>query len=238
MEIIAPIALTYSYIKAPLSPGTPRPTLSAIAPQNMLALAFLIHYTNRALISPLRTPSRSKSHLAVPLAAIAWNLTNGWLIGSYLSSPVAFAYLSSAFSQPRFWLGMTLWAAGLAGNIIHDEILLNLRRNKSDKPKGSANDTKGDKPRYSIPRGLLFEYVTFPNYFCEWVEWAGFALAASPLPSLASKDALFASLTPPWLFFIAEFLVMFPRAWKGHQWYHEKFSDYPKDRRVAIPYIL
>jgi 3-oxo-5-alpha-steroid 4-dehydrogenase 1 len=235
MEIIAPITLSYTYLASPLSLGrVSRPPLASLAPQNILTLAFLAHYVNRALISPLRTPSRSKSHLIVPLAAAAWNLTNGYIMGAYLSSPAAASFLAGAPSQPRFWIGLSLWISGLAGNIIHDEILLNLRRGKNAQDPKS----KGDKPHYSIPRGLLFKYITFPNYFCEWVEWTGFALAAAPVPTFSSRDALFQSLSPPWLFVLAEILVMFPRAWKGHRWYHTRFADYPKDRKVVIPFIL
>jgi 3-oxo-5-alpha-steroid 4-dehydrogenase 1 len=235
MEIVAPITISYVYMLSPLSPtGVSRPALASLAPQNLLVLAFLVHYANRSLISPLRTPSRSKSHLSVPLSAIAWNLTNGYLMGSYLSSPAAATFLLGALHTPRFWIGLSVWALGLAGNIVHDEILLNLRRGKEAKDAGS----KSAKPHYSIPRGLLFEYITFPNYFCEWVEWAGFALAAAPIPSLASRHALFETMSPPWLFLVAEVLVMFPRAWKGHQWYHGRFPDYPKNRKVVVPFIL
>jgi 3-oxo-5-alpha-steroid 4-dehydrogenase 1 len=238
MEIVAPITFSYVYARSPLSPtGASRPALASINPRNILALAFLCHYINRALISPLRTPSRSRSHLIVPLCATIWNLSNGFLLGAYLSSPAAASFLLGAFGRPRFWAGLALWAFGFAGNIYHDEILLNLRRGKNKHEKKEPG-SKDSKQHYSIPHGLLFEYVTFPNYFCEWVEWAGFALAAAPVPSFTSRSAWFATMSPPWLFVLAEVLVMFPRAWKGHQWYHRTFPNYPKDRRIVIPYIL
>jgi 3-oxo-5-alpha-steroid 4-dehydrogenase 1 len=235
MEIIAPITLAYTYLASPLSSGiASRPPLASIAPQNILTIAFLAHYANRSLISPLRTPSRSKSNLIVPLSAALWNLTNGYIIGAYLSSPAAALFLTRAPSQPHFWTGLALWAFGFAGNIIHDEVLLNLRRGKN----AQESKGKGDKPHYSIPRGLLFDYISFPNYFCEWIEWTGFALAAAPVPTFTSRNALFQTLSPPWLFVLAEILVMFPRAWQGHRWYHARFPDYPKERKVVIPFIL
>lgn len=155
-------------------------------------------------------------------------------MGAYLSSPAAASFLSRAPAQPRFWLGLFMWIFGFAGNIIHDEMLLNLRRGKN------VQDTKGkgEKPHYSIPRGLLYEYVSFPNYFCEWIEWTGFALAAAPIPTFTSGNALFQTLSPPWLFVLAEILVMLPRAWKGHKWYRTRFPNYPRNRKVVIPYIL
>lgn len=95
----------------------------------------------------------------------------------------------AAIGTPLFWLGIALWTLGFAGNLISDEILYNLRKPGKDGKK---------KPRYSIPQGFLysgpFGGISFPAYFCEWVEWLGFALAAcsySPapaLPTLASID--------------------------------------------------
>lgn len=259
MEIVSPVLFTYSFFTSPLSRGEPvslQPSLS----QYILAGAYLVHYANRALISPLRTPSRSKSHVIVTFAGILFNILNGSLMGTYLSSPAAHAYLSG--SRPSFYIGFCVWALGLAGNIIHDEILLNIRRKSRTKPDGK---TKNEKPaqteHYAIPYGLLYKYISFPNYFCEWVEWFGFALAASPLPldsasfaniasTVSSSSALLAFLrappsffapkfTPPWIFLLNELVLMFPRAYKGHQWYKQKFGEsYPKERKVVVPFVL
>lgn len=86
----------------------------------------------------------------------------------------------AAVHSTLFWVGLGLWATGFAGNILHDEILYSLRRPRKDgKPR----------PRYSIPYGWLYSFpfggISFPSYFCEWVEWFGFAVAAcshSPAP--------------------------------------------------------
>ena len=29
-----------------------------------------------------------------------------------------------------------------------------------------------------------------------------------------------------------------PRAIKGHQWYHDKFESYPKNRKAIFPFII
>lgn len=236
MELVSPLAFLHAYLSSPLSHSSfnSPPPLTPTHPPNLLAFLFLAHYANRALISPLRTPSRSKSALAIPLAAAAFNILNGSLMGAYLSSPAAHAYLAHAYSSPRFWAGLALWAAGFAGNIAHDEILLNIRRSRNSQDKGSA----GGKEHYAIPHGGLFTLVSFPNYFCEWAEWLGFALAAAPPPSLASGAMLLATIAPPWTFLLAEVVTMFPRAWRGHKWYHSKFPDYPKERRAIVPFLL
>ncbi|KIK63940.1 hypothetical protein GYMLUDRAFT_71406 [Collybiopsis luxurians FD-317 M1] len=264
MEIFSPIMFIICFLTSPLSRAEPV-SFGPSRAQYTLAAAYLVHYANRAIISPVRTPSRSKSHIIVPLAGITFNVLNGSLVGTYLSSPAAFAYLSSA--RPSFYLGLGIWATGLAGNIIHDEILMNIRRKAKSKADGKTAKTKNTSEHYAIPYGLLYKYISFPNYFCEWIEWAGFALAASPLPFVTSPNSsvfanialtmrslispsaiadvirapssLFAPrLTPPWIFLLNEIVLMLPRAYRGHQWYKQKFGEsYPKERRVVVPFI-
>ena len=202
-------------------------------PTSILSLFFLIHYANRALISPLLTPSRNKSHIVIPPAGSAFNTVNGFLMATYLSSPAALSFLRGAFASSRFWVGLSLALVGLAGNIAHDETLLNIRRNTKKDQQSKQNGE-----HYAIPYGLLFSYISFPNYFCEWIEWAGFALAASPLPSFASGSAFLATINPPWVFLLSEILLMSPRALKGHKWYKKTFEDYPKERKAVVPFLI
>ena len=259
MELVSLILFVNTYLRSPLSPTSTlaltsptglfpnAPSLSLTHPPTILAAAYITHYLNRALISPLRTPSRSKSHLMVVSAAVFFNVVNGSLMGAYLSSPSAQTFLHDAFARPSFWLGLGLWAVGFAGNIIHDEILLNLRRNAKKTPSSAASKedddanngkTKNTQEHYAIPHGLLYRLISYPNYFCEWAEWLGFALAASPPPSCASLGAFVATVTPPWLFFFNEVWLMLPRAYKGHRWYLARFPDYPKERRAVVPFLF
>ncbi|KAK7462225.1 hypothetical protein VKT23_007829 [Stygiomarasmius scandens] len=257
MEIVSPLMFMYTFLFSPLSPGN-----TASMKQKILAAAYLIHYANRAIVSPLRTPSRSKAHVVVPMSGILFNIFNGSLLGTYVASTTTRDYLNSIGTV--FYVGLALWAAGFVGNIIHDEILLNLRRkvkaNAEREDTTEDSSTRKDKgEHYAIPYGLLYKYISYPNYFCEWMEWLGFALAASPVPrisiqvisaTLASKEAFLAflygppasfasTLTPPWIFLLNEVVLMFPRAYKGHQWYHERFGEsYPKDRKIVVPFVL
>lgn len=243
METVSPVMFIISIFKAYLATGTQTPPLqlSPRDPRTLLASLFLIHYINRAIISPLRSPSRSKSHIIVPIAAVFFNTVNGSLMGTYLSSPVAYSFLSNAFEKPLFWVGVTMWVAGIVGNILHDEVLFNIRRDALRKQKENEEISgegkgKSKKPYYGIPTGYLYRYISYPNYFCEWFEWAGYALASSPIPALSLTGLVTAA--PPWLFLLSEIFLMSPRAYKGHKWYLEKFPSYPKERKAVIPFVL
>jgi 3-oxo-5-alpha-steroid 4-dehydrogenase 1 len=225
MELPSPITMLSTFRRAPLAPKALVPPLNH--PCTLLAALYAIHYANRALISPLRTPSRSRSHIMVPIAAVAFNLTNGYLMGAFLSAPDTLKANQDAFSRPSFWIGVFIWALGFVGNIVHDEILLNIRRKKM-REEAQQGRKKSDQEHYSIPHGLLYRWISYPNYFCEWIEWIGFALAASP-------SAIY---TPPWLFVSAEVCTMLPRAWKGHLWYKKTFPDFPKERKAVVPFCL
>lgn len=62
----------------------------------------------------------------------------------------------------------------LTGSVYHDEILNDLRRPDGQRlvssiPKEELEkDKKAGNGRYAIPRGGLFQLVSFPNYLCEW----------------------------------------------------------------------
>lgn len=114
-------------------------------------------------------------------------------------------------------------------------------RTGSEDADDDANGQKKKKSKgehYAIPHGLLYRFISYPNYFCEWAEWLGFAVAASPAPSVASLSLFVATVSPPWLFVFSEVLLMLPRAWKGHKWYHSRFADYPKEREAVIPFLI
>uniref|UniRef100_A0A0K0CUJ9 S5A_REDUCTASE domain-containing protein n=1 Tax=Angiostrongylus cantonensis TaxID=6313 RepID=A0A0K0CUJ9_ANGCA len=77
---------------------------------------------------------------------------------------------------------------------------------------------------YRIPRGGLFEYVSGANFFGEIVEWTGFAVMSQSLPAFA------------FVFFTV--CNLGPRAIHHHQWYLNRFPNYPKDRKALIPFVL
>jgi len=142
--------------------------------------------------------------------AFAFNTANGSTNAFAITVLAPHLLSTDWFTDPRFIIGIVVFAAGYMINHQSDAILLRLR-----KPGESG---------YKIPQGGFYRRLSSPNYFSEIVEWIGFALAAWTVPA--------------WVFawFTATNLV--PRAFSNHRWYQEHFSEYPKKRRAIIPFIL
>ena len=76
---------------------------------------------------------------------------------------------------------------------------------------------------YGIPNGGFYRWVTCPNYLGEILEWIGWAIACWSLAGCSFAIWVIANLVP--------------RARSNHQWYHEQFKDYPKKRKILVPFI-
>lgn len=177
----------------------------------ILFLLWILHYTNRTLIYPLRikaTPKRIP--LVIVCSAIFFNFVNAGLNGYYLSAlaPIN-AYNEHWLLSPNFTIGMLLFLTGMLINWKSDTMLIDLR--------------KPGETGYKIPNGFLFKYISSPNLFGEIVQWLGFAVIAWNIPALG--------------FFIWTYANLVPRAKNHHEWYHKNFKDYPKNRKVIFPFL-
>ena len=168
------------------------------------------HYLHRAVIYPLRMRGKqSQTTVSVVAMAVAFNAISGYINGVYLfcfGSGYGVAWLYDG----RFIVGAFVFVAGASINVRSDAILRRLR--------------DGDGPRYRIPRGFLFEYVSCPNYLGETLEWLGWAILTWSPAGLS------------FLLWTAANLV--PRALYYHRWYKDAFEDYPSRRRAIIPFLL
>ncbi|KAF6357582.1 steroid 5 alpha-reductase 1 [Rhinolophus ferrumequinum] len=162
----------------------------------------------RSLIFPFLIRGGKPTPLYACVLAFAFCTYNGYLQSRYLSQYAV--YGDDWVTDPRFLTGFVLWLVGMLINIHSDYILRNLR--------------KPGETGYKIPRGGLFEYVSAANYFGEVVEWCGYGLA-----SWSVQGGAFALFT---------FCVLLSRARQHHQWYLEKFEDYPKSRKILIPFLF
>ena len=110
-------------------------------------------------------------------------------------------------------IGLAMFIVGLSVNIHSDAHLAGLRIGAGVKD-------------YKIPISGAFYYVTCANYFGEILEWLGWAVMVGNT-SMAG-----------WAFWLSTLANLVPRAFSTHQWYLEKFEDYPKGRKILIPYLL
>ncbi|ODA80557.1 hypothetical protein RJ55_03516 [Drechmeria coniospora] len=191
---------------------------------------FVIHYSYRAIIFPILQPSMAPIHLFVWGLALSFQLFNATCLGSWLSAygPVTDDAWASQSPLLQFAVGLVVFYVGLASNFFHDEELRDIRRNEnrreerircgSQHPSPSARPTK----HYGIPQAGLFRYMLFPHYFCEWIEWLGFLMAAGW------------TCAPAWAFLVNEVCAMLPRAVNGKRWYVQKFGQDKVGKKWAV----
>ncbi len=172
---------------------------------------WIFHYFNRTFVYPLRIKATSKKMpFAIMGNAILFNLMNAGLNGYFLSEiATSNQYDITWLQSPTTIIGLVIFFVGLSINWRSDHILINLR--------------KPGETGYKIPHKFLFKYVSSPNLMGEVIEWAGFAIVAWNLPALTFAVWTYANLVP--------------RAKNHHDWYHKKFENYPKERKVIFPFI-
>lgn len=169
-----------------------------------------VHYVNRTFVFPFRRRGKqAPMPVSILGTAVLFNLVNATVNGRGLFV-LAPPYGAGWLGEPRFILGVVLFAAGWLVNLHADEVLMRLRR-----PGESG---------YRIPQGGLYRWVSCPNYLGEMVEWWGFALATWSLAGLSFAVWTTANL--------------FPRALAHHRWYRQKFSDYPPERKAVLPFVV
>lgn len=180
------------------------------APMWVFFALWTAHYVNRSLIFPWRTRTRGKQMpLAIVGSAAIFNIMNAGLNGLFFGW-FGDVYATVWLTDPRFIVGLVIFAVGAGINLWADNKLIALR----------ADGNTG----YSIPRGGLFEWVSCPNHFGEIIQWSGFALMCWNFPALS--------------FAIWTAANLIPRTLSHHAWYRRTFADYPKDRRAVIPALL
>ncbi len=175
----------------------------------LISVLYIFHYVYRSIVFPLRIKTGTKKMpLVIALSAILFNLINGSTNGYWIGT-LSEPVSDSWLSDPRFIVGIILFILGFCIHAYHDNMLINLRKNNN-------ND-------YQIPSDGLFNYISSPNYFGEILEWLGFALMCWSPAALS--------------FLVWTCANLVPRAYKNHQWYKERFHEYPLKRRAIIPLI-
>lgn len=185
----------------------------ALAPL-VLFLMWQSHYFQRSFIFPFRIQVRpgDTTPVSIPIIAVVTNLVISFLNAGILSWSALGAerYDTAWLGDPRFVAGAVVFVLGYHINRKADAMLAALR--------------KPGETGYKIPRGWLYEKISCPNYFGEFLIWIGWALATWSLGGVAFVLWTMANLVP--------------RALSNHRWYREKFADYPRTRRAVIPHLL
>ncbi len=317
MEIPSPIFVLLGALSKPLSTAVTKgktgflPPLSALfspslgkflalpSANQVLVLLFVVHYTHRAVLQPLRSPRRSPIHISVPLSAIFFNLINGFVMGSWLggrtpwsalpqpavasaalatvgskvgsaASSVAASELarklvstgaadtfgigapglisSAVWKSPLWYLGLASWAVGFAGNVYHDELLMDLRR-----PNNKRTTTEKSDDSLKVGKGSTERKYSSPMVDCSSTSRSPTTSANgsngsdshSPLFTRCQSSRILRSRMPLQRRSLAHrscslllVCLMGPRALNGHAWYKKTFGDkFPRSRKAIIPFI-
>ena len=178
---------------------------------------WIMHYSNRALITPMlmRTRPDAKSDFSVSVVVSGWVVLalHSYLNARYLSE-YGQHYQPDWFQDPRFIIGLAIYAFGFILNIHSDSILRNLR-SKNPSP---------DEPRYKIPYGGGFRWISCPQYLGEIISFVGIAVMTWNLGAVFVIAVTAGNLVP--------------RALITHRWFNDNFDDYPADRKAIFPSVL
>ena len=132
---------------------------------------WVMHYTNRIFIYPMRIRTRGKQMpLLIMILAIFFNFMNAFLNGYWLGY-LSKTYTNSWLTDQRLIAGLFIFIAGFVLNQWSDTILISLR--------------KGGKTGYFLPEKGMFQLISCPNFLGEIMEWIGFAIMTWSLPGMS-----------------------------------------------------
>ncbi len=184
---------------------------------SIIAGIWAIHYLNRGFIFPslLRVPKGTRTFSSVVVGTgVVVTALHGYLHGFFISRYGD--HLTDAWlTDPRFLLGMALYVGGLVLNIHSDSVLRSLR---------TPEEIERGEKVYRMPRRGGFIFVTNAQYLGELTAWVGFALITWSLAGVFILAISAANLIP--------------RAIATHRWYHERFPDYPRSRKILVPFVF
>lgn len=209
MELPATLSFFFFYSRGPRALETTPLILAGL---------WALHYANRGFIFPalMRVPKSTGNTFGalVLVSGIFVTTVHGYLNGTFYSR--LGAHLTDGWlTDPRFLVGLAIYAVGFALNVHSDAILRGLR---------SKEEVDRAEKVYRIPHGGGYRFVTNPSYLGELLAWTGFAIFTWGLPGVFILGITAANLVP--------------RALANHRWYLSRFSDYPKSRKALIPFVL
>ena len=192
------------------------------AKNELLAGLYVLHYLNRAVITPLfLAPSMSPIHTIVAILMAIFQFLNSsciacWIV--YSASDSSSSPAGGALATLTILVGVLGFFLGLAGNIAADNELFALRKGaakRKAKSEGKVNVTY-DKVYVIPPATGWFKYILSPHYVLEWLEWTGYWV-------IGGGSGL-GWQTPALWFLVNELATMAPRGVTSKMWYTDKFG--------------
>ena len=184
-------------------------------PYLVFFLIFQFHYFQRSFVFPFLLKGNSKMPLAIMGLSVVWNLLNGYIQGYWLFhlAPVYAPnlYTGAWLTDPRFIIGVLIFAAGWIINMHSDHVIRHLRK-------------PGDTNHY-LPKKGMYKFVTSANYLGEITEWLGFAILTWSWAGLS--------------FFWFSCCNLVPRANSIYNRYKVEFADEFDEKKLKriIPFI-
>ncbi|GMH36160.1 hypothetical protein BSKO_04028 [Bryopsis sp. KO-2023] len=148
-------------------------------------------------------------YIAVPLSMLPESPPASGDPSNSASEVLSFPWISVG-------LGIFVLAAGFLVQYLSHRQLASLRK------RIRAQQTKS---YYAIPAGFLFEYVSCPHYFAEILIYTGFLM-------VGQCELLLCLL----LWWVVANLLFAGR--QTHQWYLNRFEEYPTTRKAIIPFLI
>ncbi|KAG7203026.1 hypothetical protein KM043_010151 [Ampulex compressa] len=176
------------------------------------AACWSLHYAKRLLETLF---VHRFSHATMPMRNLFKNCSYYWLFAMYVAYHVNHP-LYTAPSSLQYCVGATIFTLCELGNLSIHLALRNLR------PAGTT--VRKIPVPTNNPFTILFHSVSCPNYTYEIGSWIGFTIMTSCLPA--------------GLFMLAGAYQMTVWALGKHRAYKKEFSQYPRNRKAIIPFIL
>ena len=216
----------------------------------------VLHYPDGARMHGIAYLFGVSYYIVVPLSIIPYAsnalyasiLTRTWTSPATATmSRFSFDFnllFSPSSLAPIHWIGIAIFACGNALQF-HSHLKLSQLSSTSKWKKTNA------PPKYKIPRGGAFEYVSCPHYLAEIVIYIGLAcIAGDPADNLLPylmvlwvvRFACCSYLhthtrTLPYMYNCMQVANLVLAASLTHEWYHSRFKTYPRHRKALIPYI-
>ena len=212
-------------------PKAPFPVIGNVLPLRFVLLsdeailipmiAWGLHYLRRFGEVLFLDDYRQSMPWGVSVGASVYYWGFGFWIGYSANFKLGYLTPTWQFLVP----GMILFVIGEVGSCA-----VHLAQRQLRKRPGSQSVLSSSGSQHVMPTGVLFKYVSCPNYTFEIISWIGFGFMTFTLPAA--------------LFLLTSLTVMLIIANRKHKAYKAEFDGkegrplYPEKRKAIIPFIF